>query len=78
MFEPYVTGQPITIATLEWALDRLAVIMAEAPDQGVTYLPIWRRVEQELTNLRNQNDDLAAVRARQRRLALKVCEVNPS
>jgi len=71
MCEPYVTGQPITVATLERALDQLAMIMAEAPDQGIIYLPIWRRVEQELTNLRNQNDDLAAVRARQRRLAVK-------
>jgi hypothetical protein len=71
MSVPYVTGQPITVVSLERALDQLAMIMAEAPDQGVIYLPIWRRVEQELTNLRNQNDDLAAVRARQRRLAVK-------
>jgi hypothetical protein len=72
MSEPNVTGQPITVATLERALDQLAMIMAEAPNQGVIYLPIWRRVEQELANLRNQNDDLAAVRARQRRLLVKV------
>jgi len=43
----YVDGQPVTIDTLEWALDRMAVIMAEAPDGGITYLPIWHRLEAE-------------------------------
>ncbi|MFP9138727.1 hypothetical protein ACLI1C_16225 [Devosia sp. XGJD_8] len=67
----YVPGQTITIETLETALDRLAVIMSEAPDDGVAYLPIWRRVERELAALRNQSDDLAAVRSRVLKLSLK-------
>lgn len=65
----YVRGQQITIATLETALDRLAVIMSEAPDEGLAYLPIWRRIERELEALRTQNDDLSAVRARLSRLS---------
>lgn len=64
----YVPGQPITVETLEWALDRMAVIMAEAPDEGVTYLPIWQRLERERDQLLTQNDAMAAVRARQQRL----------
>ncbi|MCR6672161.1 hypothetical protein [Devosia ginsengisoli] len=65
----YVPGQPITAETLETALDRLAVIMSEAPDEGIVYLPIWRRLERELDALRNQNDELAGVRARLARLS---------
>jgi len=68
----YVPGQTITIETLETALDRLAVIMAQAPDQGVTYLPIWRRLERERDALQTQNDVMAAVRARQLRLKMTV------
>lgn len=64
----FAPGQPITVETLEWALDRMAVIMAEAPDQGVTYLPIWQRLERERDALLTQNDAMAAVRARQKRL----------
>ncbi|KRA44668.1 hypothetical protein [Devosia sp. Root635] len=66
----FVPGQPITVETLEWALDRMAVIMAEAPDQGVTYLPIWQRLERERDALLTQNDAMAAVRARQKRLTV--------
>lgn len=65
----FVPGQPITVETLEWALDRMAVIMAEAPDGGVTYLPIWQRLERERDALLTQNDAMAAVRARQARLS---------
>jgi hypothetical protein len=67
----YVPGQPITVETLEWALDRMAEIMAEAPDGGVTYLPIWQRLEGERDQLLTQNDAMAAVRARQAKLAKK-------
>ena len=70
----YLPGQPITIETLEWALDRMAVIMAEAPDGGVTYLPIWQRLERERDALLTQNDAMAAVKARQAKLA----PVNPN
>lgn len=66
----YVPGQSITVETLEWALDRMAVIMAEAPDGGVTYLPIWQRLESERDALLTQNDAMAAVRARQARLTV--------
>ena len=65
----YVPGRPITVETLEWALDRMAAIMAEAPDQGITYLPIWQRLERERGALLVRNDAMAAVRARQRRLS---------
>lgn len=65
----YVPGQPITVETLETALDRLAVIMSEAPEEGVAYLPIWHRLERELEALRNQDDALAGVRARLARLS---------
>lgn len=65
----YVPGQPITIETLEAALDRLAVIMSEARDGGLTYLPIWQRLERELAALRDQDDAMAGVRARLARLS---------
>ena len=64
----YMPGQPITVETLEWALDRMAVIMAEAPDGGIVYLPIWQRLERERDALLTQNDVMAAVRERQARL----------
>ena len=60
----YDPSQPITVETLEWALDRMAVIMAEAPDGGVTYLPIWQRLERERDALLTQKDVMAAARAR--------------
>jgi hypothetical protein len=65
----YALGQAITVDVLETALDRLAVIMSEATDEGVTYLPIWHRLERELQDLRNQNDALAGVRARLAKLS---------
>jgi len=64
----YDPTAPITVETLEWALDRMAVIMAEAPDGGLTYLPIWQRLERERDALMTQDDAMAAVRARQARL----------
>ena len=64
----YVHGQTITIETLEAALDRLAVIMSEAPDEGIAYLPIWRRLERERDLLLQQNDSIFAIRARQKKL----------
>ena len=68
----FVPGQVITVETLEWALDRMAAIMAEAPDGGVTYLPIWQRLERERDALLTQNDAMAAVRARQAKLHMLV------
>jgi hypothetical protein len=44
------------------------VIMAEAPEGGVRYLPIWQRLERERDTLLTQNDVMAAVRKRQARL----------
>ena len=67
----YVPGQPITVETLEWALDRMAVIMAEAPDSGIRYLPIYQRLEREREALLTQIDAMAAVIARQARLSGK-------
>jgi hypothetical protein len=46
----------------------MAVIMAEAPDGGIRYLPIYQRLEREREALLTQNDAMAAVRARQARL----------
>lgn len=66
----FVPGQVITVETLEWALDRMAAIMAEAPDGGVAYLPIWQRLERERDALLTQNDAMAAVRARQAKLTV--------
>jgi hypothetical protein len=66
----YDPSQPITVGTLEWALGRMAVIMAEAPDGGVRYLPIWQPLERERDQLLTQNDAMAAVRARQKRLTV--------
>ena len=70
----YVPGQTITIETLETALDRLAVIMSEATDEGLTYLPIWQRLEQERDTLLTQSDLMSAVRLRQAQLLLKSAE----
>lgn len=72
----YVPGQPITVETLETALDRLAVIMSEAPDEGVAYLPIWHRIERELEALRGQHDVMEVVRKRLQRLSKRYSTVS--
>jgi hypothetical protein len=43
----YRPDAPITVETFDWAFDRMAVIMFEAPDGGERYLPIWRRLQSE-------------------------------
>lgn len=35
----------VTLEEIEAAMDTMALVMAEAPDGGVTYLPIWNRLE---------------------------------
>ncbi|KRQ03495.1 hypothetical protein AOQ71_32865 [Bradyrhizobium manausense] len=57
-------GDPITVATLEWCLDRLAYAMHRAPQGGEVYLPIFERLESDLAALRAKEAMLERARAR--------------
>lgn len=58
-------GAPITVETIDWCLDQLALIMAAEDDGGVTYLPIWERLEREREALAyTSNPRLARAKAR--------------
>lgn len=66
--------EPITLARVERALDRLAVIMTERPDKARALLAWFETLEQEAEALRSQDDVLAAVRARATRLRDRTAE----
>ncbi|MFT4116590.1 helix-turn-helix domain-containing protein [Bradyrhizobium sp.] len=53
---------PITIEVLEACLDRLADIMAEAPQGGEVYLPIWERLEREIEAKKASESTMARAR----------------
>lgn len=63
-----MTKGPVTMARLERALDRLAVIMDDDPASAPIYLPLFRVLEEELEKMRTQATDLDRIRARARQL----------
>lgn len=63
-------GAPITVETIDWCLDQLALIMSAEDDEGATYLPIWDRLERERAALlASGNPRLLAARERAARIA---------
>lgn len=61
---PWKEGDPITVGTLEWCLDRLAYEMHRAPQGGEVYLPIWERLESEISSLKAKEAMLERARVR--------------
>ncbi|PDT64905.1 hypothetical protein CO683_35275 [Bradyrhizobium ottawaense] len=61
---PWKDGDPITVATLEWCLDRLAYEMHRAPQGPEVYLPLFERLESELAVLKAKEDMLERARIR--------------
>lgn len=61
---PWKDGDPITVATLEWCLDRLAYAMHRAPMGGEVYLPIYERLESDLAAAKAKEDMMERARAR--------------
>lgn len=59
--------QPVTLARIERALDRLAVIMTEHRDIAEDLLPIYRRLEREAEVFLEKESAFEAIRARARR-----------
>ncbi|QSY95916.1 hypothetical protein J2J97_08400 [Rhizobium bangladeshense] len=58
---------PITIQRLEDALDRLAEAIVFMGDDGMKFLPIFRRVENELAELKRRHEEMAAILERVKR-----------
>ncbi|MCP1766070.1 hypothetical protein [Bradyrhizobium japonicum] len=61
---PWKDGDPITVAKLEWCLDRLAHAMHRAPQGGEVYLPIFERLESELAAAKAKEAMLERARVR--------------
>jgi hypothetical protein len=61
---PWKDGDPITVAKLEWCLDRLAYAMHRAPQGGEVYLPIFERLESELAAAKAKEAMLERARVR--------------
>lgn len=59
--------EAVTAARIERALDGLSRIMVDAGAAGRAYLPIYARLERELTEMRAADDAMAAVYARAER-----------
>lgn len=55
---------PLTVEILEEHLDIVAVLMSKAGRRADLYLPIWRRVQLELSKRREADAILAEARAR--------------
>lgn len=60
-------SEPITVERIERALDTLALVMVQSGEEGSVYLPIYQRLERELTELRAEEDAMSRVLARVRR-----------
>ncbi|MET4022778.1 hypothetical protein [Bradyrhizobium sp. RT10b] len=54
----------ITVEMLEGCLDRLAIIMAQAPQGGEVYLPSWERLEAEIEAKKASESTMARARRR--------------
>ena len=59
--------EPVTLARVERALDRLAVIMTDFDDLAPTLLLLFTWLDAEAEKMRNADDVLSAIRARVRR-----------
>lgn len=57
-------GNPVTIQRLENALDRLAEAIVFMGDDGLKFLPVYRRVETELAAMKRCHEEMAAIRER--------------
>ena len=55
---------PVTAARIERCLDRVALAIAAAGTDGTAYLPLFERLERELTALRCRESSLEAALAR--------------
>ncbi|MHB2265003.1 hypothetical protein [Aliihoeflea sp. PC F10.4] len=62
-------GKPIKITAerVELYLDKLAEIMDRIGDRAHLAVPLWKRLERERDRLRDEEDVLAAARARLKR-----------
>ncbi len=60
--------QPVTLARLERALDRLAIIMTDFPDLGRKVLLLYEKLDREAETLRAQEETMGRVRARAKRV----------
>jgi hypothetical protein len=65
--------EPITIDLLERCLDRLAVVMARAPQGGEVYLPIWERFEAEMEAKKASESTMARARQRYQTIDSSAC-----
>lgn len=54
----------ITIDVLERCLDRLAIVMEQAPQGGKVYLPLWERLEAEIEARKASESTMARARRR--------------
>lgn len=63
--------EPITIETIEWCLDQLALAMEREGEGAVVYMPIWHRLERERDILLNLDPRLAPVRERLAKRSLR-------
>lgn len=59
---------PITLARVERALDRLAIMMTDDPELGQKIMCICERLGREAEAMCNEEDALVAVQARARRV----------
>jgi hypothetical protein len=51
----------VTVEVLQQCLDRVALLIAQSGDKGVVYLPIYERLESELSLLQSQQDRLKRI-----------------
>ncbi|RZN11007.1 hypothetical protein CWO91_10315 [Bradyrhizobium genosp. SA-3] len=65
---PSTADNPITVARLEWCLDRLALVMHRAGKKAEVYLPIYERLESELAAFEAREAKLERARARAARV----------
>lgn len=61
---------PVTIERIERAMDEVALAIDMAGDRGVVYLPIYERLERELSKLQETQGTLNAVMARLHRISI--------
>ncbi len=72
MTEYMPDGTPITVERVEQALDCLAEIMIVlGPTEGPACLPLYRRLKDEITKLKADDEAMAEVRERVRLLDKK-------
>ena len=51
----------VTVEALQQCLDRVALLISQSGDKGVVYLPIYERLESELSLLQSQEDRLKRI-----------------